>query len=1096
MSIESLVSQYLNELKRLLAQARQFGDSTPELSFRPALDKFFRALPKTLSIQQVEVIYEPKQQYRAGRPDWKFLHSKTFGIFGYVEAKGINLEQELDPEAYREQIERYLGLGHRVILTDGLEFLFFDPESSKGIRLGLTKKPLTMGAEWPILPDPRILTKFNEFLQTPSAREVSDRVLMLDLAKRTRLIAEDIEELVNTPAGAGQDTKENDTIAALSSLRDALSSSHDPDLLGNDRFADMVAQVLIFSLMYAHRYVAPGENDPKVVADKLRTFWTSAISSDGINRLRPFRALAAITQSDPASLGRLNTWYLDSIEYLAHVRLDWTGAQSTNYHKLYEEYFTALDPQAKIDWGAYATHPSLARFVVSFCDSVAGEQFGSSSLFLEPNKIIDPCCGTGVFLEKCAELSPKKMVANVVGFEIQPAPYALSQLRMSLIASEGILSALDVNVILCNSLSDAIVKAELPELDTAVPDQLKMFEQERAEAINLAKPPVTVVLGNPPSSDAGLHGDAAIYSKILSLLDEFRPPEEERGARQNIQKQIGNDFMKFLRWGLYKLPADKPAILAFVVPGSFLGHGTYSVARKWIADHFSEVWAIEFDADLRAGTMSSQLFETRQGRCLLICARITEPATTTTIKYKSLLKLDRIDKEQFFEQAAESLTTGTAIASIKFEQIDVAELPYRFKPQKSFDQERYASFYRLCPRKQDATETEKVIFLRHVSGIKLGVTAAFVHKDKKLLSRKILELGSRSYPELRENWFKGQQKPPREETLNPSVLASVGAKTKGSRHVDNIRRYSFRPSVEMYAYLDPQLLKELADEGGGGTRYRPELFASYKRGGNFGISVAPAPENIGDSLHRFSAVSWNIPDNDLCSRGNAHVFCPYFPAYKKRTKDEWNPTPKLNISTELMSYYADAASNEEGTAALIALYTHAVLSSGCYLQTFEGALYTTSGEWPRVPFPTDRELFFSLAKLGSALADLERDNDLEVQLNETELFRIQSFSEVEFWLTDFEINAEDKTLILAADDQRYTIAGIDIEAVSASVSGHVPLREWLKWHKRPYLNRKFNFDDAQRLSALLTRLEVQLKVLKEIDYFVSALLDETQTELI
>jgi hypothetical protein len=46
------------------------------------------------------------------------------------------------------------------------------------------------------------------------------------------------------------------------------------------------------------------------------------------------------------------------------------------------------------------------------------------------------------------------------------------------------------------------------------------------------------------------------------------------------------------------------------------------------------------------------------------------------------------------------------------------------------------------------------------------------------------------------------------------------------------------------------------------------------------------------------------------------------------------------------------------------------------------------------------------------------------------------------------------------------------------------------------LNRKFNFDDARRLSALLSRLEGQIAILKEIDDLVSVLLDETQTELI
>lgn len=53
-------------------------------------------------------------------------------------------------------------------------------------------------------------------------------------------------------------------------------------------------------------------------------------------------------------------------------------------------------------------------------------------------------------------------------------------------------------------------------------------------------------------------------------MEDFRPPKELRRGRQNIQKQINNPFMQFLRWSCKKL-LDSPnhSVLSLVVPLSF-----------------------------------------------------------------------------------------------------------------------------------------------------------------------------------------------------------------------------------------------------------------------------------------------------------------------------------------------------------------------------------------------------------------------------------------------------------------------------------------------------------------------------------------------
>lgn len=1091
---EKLVQEYLERLRDVWNEAVKSGDATPELSFRPVLHEFFRQLPSALLIEDVEIVYEPKNQQKAGRPDWKFLHSKTLGIYGYVESKGLDIKNQLDPTAHKDQIEKYLGIKHKVILTDGLEFVFFKPDHSKPERFAIVQKPLNSRSKWIADSDPQLVTQFLSFFKAPSTRDVSDQILMTDLAKRTRLLAEDIEELVNLPRGSGQDSKENQTIDALHGLREALVVAHDPGLMEAYKFADTVGQVLVFGLMYAHRHVATEIDDPKELTDKLRKFWTSAITEEGSNKLRPFRALTSLTENNPQELGPLQTWYLDTIAYLSHVRLDWTKAHSPNYHKLYEQYLSALDPQARVDWGAYATNPCLARFIVQFCEAIAKQEFDRSSLFGEDNKIIDPCCGTGIFLEECAKLSPKGFIAEVAGFEIQPAPYALAQLRMSLLVGEGSKSAKEVEIILCNSLSNAIVSAKAPKIAKNQSVQITLFDEERAEAVGLATPPVTVVFGNPPSSDAGLHKEPKVYSEILKLLNDFRPPKAARAARQNIQKQIKNDFVKFLRWGLYKLPDDSPAILAFIIPSSFLAHPSYQFARKWILDRFPLIWIIEFDSDLRAGGDFSQLFATLQGRCLMVCARAKEPSAAKAIWYRSLLDLDRTEKEAFFEQQSAAVSSGRKIATIGFDKIESPPDPYRFKPQKNYDHGFYDSLYRLCPIKKDPSDQEKYVFLRHTSGLKIGATAAFIHKDKKQLLRKILDLGQKSYAELKEKWFKHQQKPPAESALSASLRTFVAERTKKASAANEIVRYSFRPFVETFFYCDIPTLEKLAKQGGGGGRRRPEVIAAYGKPNNFGISVAPGPENIGDELHRFASFAWHLPDNDLCTRGNSHVFCAYFPEYKLAGK-QWDSSLKLNLNPSLIERYTRDGTAEAGVAEFVVYYVYAVLSAPAYLGMFEGVLYATAGDWPRIPFPEDARVFYALAEAGQELAGLERDED-EVTLNSNELERIKQLTDAEFWLDDFEIEPKVGALKLVGDGSSYRVTDIASSALSMAISGYDPLEQWLKWHRKPYLNRKFGYEDAKRLSRLLSRLEKQVFVIARINKLVEQLLDKSVTKLI
>ena len=63
------------------------------------------------------------------------------GVYGYVEAKGLDQRKEIKVSEYESQVERYLVLENPVILTDGIDFVLFTHDGKKKL-FSLCKKPI------------------------------------------------------------------------------------------------------------------------------------------------------------------------------------------------------------------------------------------------------------------------------------------------------------------------------------------------------------------------------------------------------------------------------------------------------------------------------------------------------------------------------------------------------------------------------------------------------------------------------------------------------------------------------------------------------------------------------------------------------------------------------------------------------------------------------------------------------------------------------------------------------------------------------------------------------------------------------------------
>lgn len=865
--LNNILAEYINRLGNDYKTTIATGNATPELSFRPALDDLLVQMSGFIN-RKIDRIFEPRQQGKYGRPDWLFSNKDTMGIYGYVEAKAFNPDVVLNPADYERQVKRYLYLGNPVILTDGIDFIVYNPNNTSSL-ISVCKKPINW--DTPEL-NLDIFPMFKEFFKEEGFRTVGEKQLVTELSRRAKHLCEDLEGILELEEDEAENETEKKTIVSLKHLWDVAAKSHDKSLADNHTFAGFVAQILAFGLLYAHRYVNEDDITPADKYKKLQVFWNSTLFKVQALRLQPFKTLVnALADELNSSFSKIGIWYDNTRRMLSCIRLSDQQINTPNFHELYESFLAAYDGKTRNDFGAWYTPMPLAEYTAKFVDAILPSVLPGENVRDKALKLIDPCCGTGTFIEAVLNKMTLLEGSQIIGFEILPVPYALSNYRISML---DISDNTDIEVVLTNTLSDSTFKQT--RIEGGANDVVSTFflnEQRRAK--KLSEPPLTVIIGNPPCSDSvDINNEGKIIAK---LMNDFRPTI--RKGRSNKQKQLANEMTKFLRWCLYKAEKSRPSIFALVLPSTLAQNESFINTRKYLVEHVSEMWILDFDVDNRAGHNAENLFNTLQGRLLLIGTLKELDLSIPHIHYKCIYSLSKREKIEFF---------NSDVDLSDWEEVNIGK-KYLLKPTLGVDEELYSNFWHL------KSDDEPAIFDRDCSGLKLAPTHLLVHFSKGTLKRRSRFIADKNntYEQIKGRWYKGQTKPPAEKKLTHEVKIALA--NSNMRIVD----YSFRPFLTASLILDNPLMDALRNTPGGGMRERPEVQAAYNDEGVFGFAVAPAPADISPIIKKFSSFCWNIPDNDLATRGNAHIFCNRFPKYKSGGKD-WECKAVTNINKKLL----------------------------------------------------------------------------------------------------------------------------------------------------------------------------------------------------
>ena len=110
-------------------------------------------------------------------------------------------------------------------------------------------------------------------------------------------------------------------------------------------------------------------------------------------------------------------------------------------------------------------------------------------------------------------------------------------------------------------------------------------------------------------------------------------------------------------------------------------------------------------------------------------------------------------------------------------------------------------------------------------------------------------------------------------------------------------------------------------EKGSGTRKRPEILYAFSNNIK-GFAMSHAPKDLSENLSQFTSFCWHYPDNDMCRRGNSHIYLPEYPI--KNSNGQFQLIN--NINPDIIKFYKPILLNDDKTISRrLTYYIYAIL---------------------------------------------------------------------------------------------------------------------------------------------------------------------------
>jgi hypothetical protein len=592
-----------------------------EHTYRPAL----KILIETL-LPGTEASNDPKH-IACGAPD--FVVEKGKVPLGYVETKDIGVD--LDKVEKTDQMRRYLKALHNLILTDYLEFRWYvNGERRLKVHIAeIGKNNRLVGNSQDI----KILEQvFRDFYATEAPTVTTQKELAIRLASVTHFIRDQII--------AALSSGDPDLQKVLEGRYNAFRELLLPELKAEE-FADLYAQAMTYGLFAAKLSAPAGEHFTLTGAYQFlfgnkflrRLFSDVSEELDEIAIIRPYLLdiVSLLNRADFASILKDFGRRTKTEDPVVHF---------------YETFLAAYDPKLRESRGVYYTPEPVVQFIVHSVVGLLKTRFGKPwGLADESVKVLDPATGTGTFLYYVIQQiyeetvikrhqagqwpqKSREMLKRIFGFELLIAPYVVAHLKLGLLLKTlgAPLEGRDerLHVYLTNTLEEGVTRAEqLAGLGHYI-------AEEASDAAFVKKQQdIMVVLGNPPYS--GNSANASVDEQgepnfIGKLLHEYYFVDNAPLGERN-PKWLQDDYVKFIRFGEWRIDKTGYGILAFITNHGYLDNPTFRGMRQHLMHTFDEVYVLDLHGNSKKkertpeGGKDENVFDIQQGVAILLAIK-------------------------------------------------------------------------------------------------------------------------------------------------------------------------------------------------------------------------------------------------------------------------------------------------------------------------------------------------------------------------------------------------------------------------------------------------------------------------------------------
>ena len=1033
------ISEYLKEIQKTYTT-----NQATEHSYRLALAKYLTALFG----KDISVINEPKRK-DYGATDFIISQTSTEIPIGYIETKDLNTD--LKKIETNEQLTRYRESLSNLILTDYLEFIYYKAgEEHARVRIAELKKNRIISLKENFDEFKTFLENFckfkGQFIGTPQelASVMAKKTNLMKIAFQTALTQQHSNKI-----------KEHFGVFKEHLITD----------LTEERFASIYAETLAYGLFIARihngtefRRIESHELIPAIFPFLKELFTDIATRLDENIKWVIDELCELLRNSEIENI-------LKNLGSLKKKHLKNNNGKTDPVIYFYEDFLKKYNPQIRKARGIYYTPEPVVNFIVRAIDTVLKNNFNLSDGIADKSKttisinggkkevhkvqLLDVATGTGSFIAEVikqiyktfqgqaglwSSYVEKHLLPRLHGFEILMGGYAMCHLKINLLLKEtGYISENKetpqrLGVYLTNAL-------EQPKEDVLPVANLLAKEAEEANQIK-KETPVMVAFGNPPYSISSQNKG----KWIQDLIQVYKENLKERKIN------IDDDYIKFIRLAEHYIGKNEKGIVAMITNNSFVDGVTHRQMRKHLLETFDCIYIYNLHGDSRKketapdGSKDENVFDIMQGVAISIFIKDDKRQG----KLADVFYLDSYGKREDKYQKLWELKLNKK----NFQKLKYKEPYYFFVPKDFAAEEEYNKGFKI-----------KKFFLNSSVGIKTKVDKIAIDFDKnKIIERIEYIINNQLTIEEINNKYGGIDIYKTTWEYIPKSIASFDDKS--------IIKYEYRPFDYRFIFFHNKFL----------SRARNKIMDNFYNKENVGLELS----RNGDFVFIGKFVSDEHFASDNSFKFPLYLYNGNNSIDKEKRKANLNQEIVREIEKKLgLKFVADhelSEAQKSGNFSPLDLldYIYAVLHSPSYREKYQEFLKI---DFPRVPYPEDKEKFKKLVKLGS-------------QLRETHLLQGKNFGGRQNFITNYDIQGNNlvEKIYFDLDENSSELGRVYINktqyfgkvpkvAWDFFIGGYQPAQKWLKDRK----DRLLSSDDIEQYQKIILALKTTSDIMPQID---------------